>query len=227
MIRVTENLRKIRDLLHKSALEYSRDPESVRLVAVSKKQPLSAVLEAAAAGQHEFGENLLQEGLEKIRTAGRDDLIWHFIGHLQSNKTRAVAEHFDWVHTIDREKTARRLSEQRPGALPPLYVCIQVNVDDEASKTGVPPEQAIELAEYVSGLDRLRLRGFMCIPAPKADFATQRESFRAMRQLLDEARGRALDVDTLSMGMSDDFTAAIAEGATHVRIGTAVFGPRC
>ena len=227
MIRVTENLRKIRDLLHKSALEYSRDPESVRLVAVSKKQPLSAVLEAAAAGQHEFGENLLQEGLEKIRTAGRDDLIWHFIGHLQSNKTRAVAEHFDWVHTIDREKTARRLSEQRPGALPPLYVCIQVNVDDEASKTGVPPEQAVELAEYVSGLDRLRLRGFMCIPAPKADFATQRESFRAMRQLLDEARGRALDVDTLSMGMSDDFTAAIAEGATHVRIGTAVFGPRC
>ena len=227
MIRVTENLRKIRDLLHKSALEYSRDPESVRLVAVSKKQPLSAVLEAAAAGQHEFGENLLQEGLEKIRTAGRDDLIWHFIGHLQSNKTRAVAEHFDWVHTIDREKTARRLSEQRPGALPPLYVCIQVNVDDEASKTGVPPEQAVELAEYVSGLDRLRLRGFMCIPAPKADFATQRESFRAMRQLLDEARGRALDVDTLSMGMSDDFTAAIAEGATHVRIGTAVFGPQC
>lgn len=227
MIRVTENLRKIRDLLHKSALEYSRDPESVRLVAVSKKQPLSAVLEAAAAGQHEFGENLLQEGLEKIRTAGRDDLIWHFIGHLQSNKTRAVAEHFDWVHTIDREKTARRLSEQRPGTLPPLYVCIQVNVDDEASKTGVPPEQAVELAEYVSGLDRLRLRGFMCIPAPKADFATQRESFRAMRQLLDEARGRALDVDTLSMGMSDDFTAAIAEGATHVRIGTAVFGPRC
>lgn len=227
MIRVTENLRKIRDLLHKRALEYSRDPESVRLVAVSKKQPLSAVLEAAAAGQHEFGENLLQEGLEKIRTAGRDDLIWHFIGHLQSNKTRAVAEHFDWVHTIDREKTARRLSEQRPGALPPLCVCIQVNVDDEASKTGVPPEQAVELAEYVSGLDRLRLRGFMCIPAPKADFAAQRESFRAMRQLLDEARGRALDVDTLSMGMSDDFTAAIAEGATHVRIGTAVFGPRC
>ena len=226
MIRVTENLRKIRDLLHKSALEHGRDPESVRLVAVSKKQPLSAVLEAAAAGQREFGENLLQEGLEKIQTAGRDDLIWHFIGRLQSNKTKAVAEHFDWAHTIDREKTARRLSEQRPGALPPLCVCIQVNVDDEASKTGVPPEQAVELAEYVSGLDRLRLRGFMCIPAPKADFAAQRKSFRAMRQLLGDARGRALDVDTLSMGMSDDFTAAIAEGATHVRIGTAVFGPR-
>ncbi len=226
MIRVTENLRKIRDLLHKNALEHGRDPESVQLVAVSKKQPLSAVLEAAAAGQRDFGENLVQEGLEKIRAAGRDDLIWHFIGHLQSNKTRPVAGHFDWVHTIDREKTARRLNEQRPDDKPPLNVCIQVNVDDEASKAGVRPEEAVELAAYVARLDRLRLRGFMCIPEPKADSAAQRESFRAMRALLDEARGRALDVDTLSMGMSDDFAAAIAEGATHVRIGTAVFGPR-
>lgn len=226
MIRVTENLRKIRDLLHKNALACGRDPESVRLVAVSKKQPLSAVLEAAAAGQRDFGENLVQEGLDKILTAGRDDLIWHFIGHLQSNKTRPVAGHFDWVHTIDREKTARRLNEQRPDDKPPLNVCIQVNVDDEASKAGVRPEEAVELAAYVSRLDRLRLRGFMCIPEPKADSAAQRESFSKMRALLDEARGRALDVDTLSMGMSDDFAAAIAEGATHVRIGTAVFGPR-
>lgn len=226
MIRVTENLRKIRDLLHKNALACGRDPESVRLVAVSKKQPLSAVLEAAAAGQRDFGENLVQEGLDKILTAGRDDLIWHFIGHLQSNKTRPVAGHFDWVHTIDREKTARRLNEQRPDDKPPLNVCIQVNVDDEASKAGVRPEEAVELAAYVARLDRLRLRGFMCIPEPKADSAAQRESFSKMRALLDEARGRALDVDTLSMGMSDDFAAAIAEGATHVRIGTAVFGPR-
>ena len=226
MIRVTENLRKIRDLLHKNALACGRDPESVRLVAVSKKQPLSAVLEAAAAGQRDFGENLVQEGLDKILTAGRDDLIWHFIGHLQSNKTRPVAGHFDWVHTIDREKTARRLSQQRPDDKPPLNVCIQVNVDDEASKAGVRPEEAVGLAAYVSRLDRLRLRGFMCIPEPKADSAAQRESFSKMRALLDEARGRALDVDTLSMGMSDDFAAAIAEGATHVRIGTAVFGPR-
>lgn len=226
MIRVTENLRKIRDLLHKNALEFGRDPESVRLVAVSKKQPVSAVLEAAAAGQRDFGENLVQEGLEKIRAAGRDDLIWHFIGHLQSNKTRPVAEHFDWVHTIDREKTARRLSEQRPDDKAPLNVCIQVNVDDEPSKAGVQPEAAIELANYVAGLERLRLRGFMCIPAPKPEFAAQRESFRALRGLFERAREETPELDTLSMGMSDDFAAAIAEGATHVRIGTAVFGPR-
>ena len=226
MIRVTENLRKIRDLLHKNALEFGRDPESVRLVAVSKKQPVSAVLEAAAAGQRDFGENLVQEGLEKIRAAGRDDLIWHFIGHLQSNKTRPVAEHFDWVHTIDREKTARRLSEQRPDDKAPLNVCIQVNVDDEPSKAGVRPEAAVELANYVAGLERLRLRGFMCIPAPKPEFAAQRESFRALRGLFERAREETPELDTLSMGMSDDFAAAIAEGATHVRIGTAVFGPR-
>ena len=226
MIRVTENLRKIRDLLHKNALAHGRDPESLRLVAVSKKQPVSAVLEAAAAGQRDFGENLVQEGLEKIRAAGRDDLIWHFIGHLQSNKTRPVAEHFDWVHTIDREKTARRLNEQRPDDKPPLNVCIQVNIDDEPSKAGVQPGEAVELAVYVSRLDRLRLRGFMCIPTPNPDFATQRKPFRAMHELLERARESIPGLDTLSMGMSDDFEAAIAEGATHVRIGTAVFGPR-
>ncbi len=226
MIRVTENLRKIRDLLHKNALEHGRDPESVELIAVSKKQPLSAVLEAAAAGQRDFGENLVQEGVEKILAAGRDDLIWHFIGHLQSNKTRLVAEHFDWMHTIDREKIARRLHEQRPDDKAPLSVCVQVNIDGESSKAGVRPEDAVDLARSVASLDRLRLRGFMCIPAPKADFAAERESFRGMRELLADARAHSLDVDTLSMGMSGDFEAAIAEGATHVRIGTAVFGPR-
>ena len=226
MIRVTENLAIIRDLLRQAALDAGRDPESVRLVAVSKKQPVAAVLEAASAGQRDFGENFVQEGVEKIEQAGRDDLVWHFIGHLQSNKTRDAAEYFDWVHTIDRFKIARRLAEQRPAEKQPLNVCVQVNVDNEASKSGVSPDEAIDLAGRVDSLDRLRLRGFMCIPAAADDVEKQRRAFRRMRELADSARKRGLHIDTLSMGMTADYSAAIAEGATLVRIGTAVFGPR-
>ena len=226
MIRVTENLAIIRDLLHRAALDAGRDPETVRLVAVSKKHPVAAVLEAASAGQRDFGENFVQEGVEKIEQAGRDDLVWHFIGHLQSNKTRDAAKYFDWVHTIDRFKIARRLAEQRPDDLPPQNVCIQVNVDDEASKSGVAPGEALDLAREVATLDRLRLRGFMCIPEATDDVAEQRRAFRTMRELADAARAAGLDIDTLSMGMTADYAAAIAEGATLVRIGTAIFGPR-
>jgi pyridoxal phosphate enzyme (YggS family) len=226
VIRVTENLSIIRDLLNQAALDAGRRPESVTLVAVSKKQPVTAILEAAAAGQRDFGENFVQEGIDKIKQAGRDDLVWHFIGHLQSNKTRDAAKYFDWVHTIDRLKIARRLNEQRPDDLPPLNVCIQVNVDDEASKSGVLPAAALDLAEEVATLDRLRLRGFMCIPKPTTDSADQRRAFRRLAEIAAAARDRGLDAATLSMGMSGDYVAAIAEGATLVRIGTAIFGPR-
>jgi len=226
VIRVTENLRKIRDLLAESAIEAKRDPATVKLLAVSKKQPLEAILEAAADGQRDFGENYVQEGLDKIAAAGSDDLVWHFIGHLQSNKTRAVAEHFDWVHTIDRLKVAKRLSAQRPPSLGPLNVCLQVDIDNEASKSGAPVDAIPGLARDVVGLDNVRLRGLMCLPRQRNGFEAQREPFRRMRELADAVRADGIDIDTLSMGMSGDFRAAIFEGATIVRVGTAVFGPR-
>jgi len=226
VIRVTENLRKIRDLLDQAAIDAGRDPGSVHLLAVSKKQPLASIREAADAGQQAFGENFVQEGVEKIRALGRADLSWHFIGHLQSNKTRAVAEYFDWVHTIDSLKIARRLSEQRPPALGPLQVCLQVNVDAEDSKSGLSPEEAPALAAAVSELSNLRLRGLMCLPAIRDDFESQRKPFAALRILADTLRRDGIDTDTLSMGMTADYRAAIFEGATIVRIGTALFGER-
>lgn len=226
MIRVTENLRKIRDLLANAATDAGRDPASVELLAVSKKQPLSKLLEATAAGQRHFGENQAAEGCEKVDSIDDDTLTWHFIGHLQSNKTRAVAERFHWVHSIDSFKTARRLSEQRPEDLTDLQICIQVNVDDERSKSGVAPNQARELALHISELPRLRLRGLMCLPAIREDFEAQREPFARLRELADELRGDGLPLDTLSMGMSDDYRSAIFEGSTIVRIGTAIFGAR-
>ena len=226
MIRVTENLRKIRDLLAKAAIDAGRSPESVQLLTVSKKQPVSAIVEVAAAGQRHFGENQVQEGIDKITEIADPALTWHFIGHLQTNKTRTVAEHFDWVHSIDRFKTARRLSEQRPDSLPDLNVCVQVNVDDESSKSGVPLSSAGKLARQVGELPGLRLRGFMCLPAIRDDFDEQRKPFQRLRHLADELRASGLPTDTLSMGMSGDFRAAVFEGSTIVRIGTAVFGPR-
>jgi len=219
-------LRKIRDLLDQAAIDAGRDPGSVHLLAVSKKQPLASIREAADAGQQAFGENFVQEGVEKIRALGRADLSWHFIGHLQSNKTRAVAEYFDWVHTIDSLKIARRLSEQRPPALGPLQVCLQVNVDAEDSKSGLSPEEAPALAAAVSELSNLRLRGLMCLPAIRDDFESQRKPFAALRILADTLRRDGIDTDTLSMGMTADYRAAIFEGATIVRIGTALFGER-
>jgi pyridoxal phosphate enzyme (YggS family) len=226
VIGVTENLTLISDLLRQAAVDAGREPESVRLLAVSKKQPLSKIRAAAEAGQRDFGENFVQEGLEKIRNLAALDLTWHFIGHLQSNKTRAVAEYFDWVHTIDKLKTARRLSEQRPDHLPPLNVCLQVNVDDETSKSGVAPAEVKELAGTCAELPNLNLRGLMCLPAIRDEFDAQRVPFAALRAMAQDLRGAGIEIDTLSMGMTADYRAAIFEGATMVRIGTALFGER-
>ena len=226
MIGVTENLRKIRDLLAEAAVEAGRSPEDVHLLAVSKKQPLEKIVAAADAGQRDFGENTVQEGIEKVTKLTQRRLCWHFIGHIQSNKTRAVAEHFDWVHSVDKLKTAKRLSEQRPVSLGDLNICIQVNIDEEASKSGVTPDAVGELARAIAGLPRLRLRGLMCLPAIRDTFDEQRIPFARTRELAESLASEGLIMDTLSMGMSDDFRAAIMEGATIVRIGTAVFGPR-
>ncbi len=226
MIRVTENLGIIRDLLAKAATEAGRDPDSVRLLAVSKKQPLDAVRAAADLGQRDFGENTVQEGLEKIQAAADERLIWHFIGHLQSNKTRVVAENFHWVHTIDKPKTANRLSSQRPPELGPLSVCLQVNIDNEPSKSGTSIDAVPELAAACSELPNIRLRGLMCLPAIREGFEAQRRPFARLRELAETLQDSGLPIDTLSMGMTADYRAAIFEGATIVRIGTAVFGPR-
>ena len=226
MIGVTENLRKIRDLLAKASVDAGRSAETVQLLAVSKKQPVSSIIEAAAAGQRDFGENQVTEGVEKIESIANDELVWHFIGHLQTNKTRTVAEHFDWVHSIDRLKTARRLSDQRPPSLPELNVCIQVNVDNEPGKSGVAIDATLDLAREILELPRLRLRGLMCLPAIRDDFEEQRKPFRTLRGLYDELLASGVNVDTLSTGMSADFRAAIFEGSTMVRLGTAIFGAR-
>ena len=226
MIRVTENLPKIRDLLAKAAVDAGREPDSVQLLAVSKKQPLAKLREAIAAGQRDFGENQVAEGVEKVRILADSGITWHFIGHLQTNKTRLVAEHFDWVHSIDRFKTARRLSEQRPDDMADLQVCIQVNVDAEESKSGIAPGDALGLARQIVELPKLKLRGLMCLPRIREDLEAQRVPFATLRELAAELRAAGIETDTLSMGMSDDFRAAILEGSTMVRIGTAVFGPR-
>ena len=226
MIRVTENLALIKDLLTISAREAERDPQSVKLLAVSKKQPVERVLAAASQGQRDFGENTVQEGLSKIHATAEKGLTWHFIGHLQSNKTRLVAENFDWVHTIDKLKTANRLSRQRPDELGTLNVCIQVNVDDEPGKSGVSIDGLDELATACAELPRIRLRGLMCLPRPRYEFQEQRIPFARLRELAAGLRDSGIDTDTLSMGMSNDYRAAIFEGATIVRIGTAIFGER-
>ncbi len=226
VIRVTDNFRKIQDLLALAIAEAGRLPGDVRLLAVSKSKPAAQVAEAAAAGQREFGENFVQEAIAKIGAVGRDDLVWHFIGHLQSNKTRPVAEHFDWVHTVDRLKIAERLSRQRPHHAPDLNVCIQVNIDAEAGKSGVAPDEVADLARAVAGLPRIRLRGLMCIPRPRDAFEAQREPFRRLRRLAGTLAEAGIVTDTLSMGMTADYRAAIFEGATIVRLGTALFGAR-
>ncbi len=226
MIRVTENFRKIQDLLAKAATDAGRPADHIRLLAVSKKKPLEAILAAASIGQRDFGENFVQEGINKIAACGRDDLIWHFIGHLQANKTRAVAENFQWVHTVDRLKIARRLSQQRPEGRADLNICIEVNVDAEESKSGVSPAELPNLAAAIAELPRLRLRGLMCLPAIRSDVDEQRKPFAALRSMSESLQASGLTLDTLSMGMSADYAAAIQEGATIVRIGTALFGKR-
>ncbi|MDR1995784.1 YggS family pyridoxal phosphate-dependent enzyme [Azonexus sp.] len=226
MSAIAGNLQAVLARIADACRHSGRPPDSVRLLAVSKTWPLDCVLAAAAAGQHAFGENYVQEGTAKAAATRDRDLEWHFIGPLQSNKTRIVAEHFAWVHSIDRLKIAERLAAQRPAELPPLQVCIQVNVSGETSKSGCRPDEAMALCRAVAALPHLRLRGLMAIPEPSDDIAAQRAPFRRLRELAEELRAAGLEIDTLSMGMSHDLEAAVAEGATIVRIGTAIFGER-
>ena len=225
---IAANLQAVKNDIAAAAQQAGRAASDITLLAVSKTVSASRVREAFDAGQHAFGENYVQEGIEKIAALEdlRSRIQWHFIGPLQSNKTRAVAGHFDWVHAIDRLKIAERLSEQRPAGMAPLQVCIQVNISGEASKSGVAPEEVPALAHAMAVLPNLQLRGLMAIPAPASDPIAQRQPFAALRALLDQLRQSGLKVDTLSMGMSADMGAAIAEGATLVRIGTAIFGAR-
>ncbi|MES2026068.1 MAG: YggS family pyridoxal phosphate-dependent enzyme [Pseudomonadota bacterium] len=227
---IRQNLQAVRQRITDAANSAQRDVHGVELLAVSKTFGADAVIAAAEAGQAAFGENYLQEALEKIAAvqATRPDLEleWHFIGPIQSNKTRPIAEHFDWVHSVDREKIAHRLSEQRPADLPPLNICLQVNISGEASKSGVLPTDVIAVAQAIAALPRLRLRGLMAIPEAEGDAEQQRAPFRQLHALFDQLRAEGLALDTLSMGMSGDMAAAIAEGATIVRIGSAIFGTR-
>ncbi|PJJ21271.1 hypothetical protein CLU90_4547 [Janthinobacterium sp. 67] len=224
------NLQAVRDAIAQAALEAQRTPEDVTLLAVSKTFGADAVLDAMRAGQAAFGENYLQEALDKIAAVKlaqpQGAPVWHFIGPIQSNKTRPIAEHFDWVHTVAREKIAARLSEQRPAGLPDLNICLQVNISGEASKSGVTPAELPALAHAVAQLPRLRLRGLMAIPEPETELALQRVAFAQLRALYEQLKAEGLALDTLSMGMSADLRAAVLEGATIVRVGSAIFGSR-
>ena len=228
MATIQSNLQAVNTRIAAACAAFGRDRAGVRLVAVSKTWPAEAVREAAAAGQLDFGENYLQEALDKIAALSSlpAKLIWHFIGPLQSNKTRPVAEHFDWVHSVDREKIAERLNAQRPEGAPALNLCIQVNISGEASKSGVEPAALATLARAVARMPRLKLRGLMSVPEPTGDEALSRRRFASLRKLLEELNRDGHALDTLSMGMTADLEAAVAEGATMVRIGTAIFGQR-
>ena len=226
---IAHNLAQVRDKISDAAARCGRDPEEITLLAVSKTKPASAIEEAIAAGQVSFGENYVQEGVEKIRyfqEAGASSLQWHFIGPLQSNKSRLVAEHFDWCHTVDRLKIATRLSEQRPSHLPPLNVLIQINISDEQSKSGILLQALDALAAEIAALPNLRLRGLMAIPAPESEYVRQFAVAQQMAVAFARLKTQYPTVDTLSLGMSDDMEAAIAAGSTMVRIGTAIFGAR-
>ena len=223
---IPAQLRQVQERIQQACVTAARDPLSVRLLAVSKTFPASQVAEAFAAGQSAFGENYIQEAVEKITALAHLPLDWHCIGPIQSNKTRLVAEHFDWVHSVDRLKIAQRLSEQRPDNLVPLNVCLQINIDGGPTKSGVAPEEALALAQAVAQLPRLSLRGIMTIPEPSENFASVSKAHRDARALFDSLCQSGLALDTLSMGMSADLEAAIAEGSTMVRVGSAIFGGR-
>lgn len=223
---ISERLQAVWARIGEAARAAGRAPYSVKLVAVSKMQPATAIRMAYAAGQTAFGENYVQEAFAKMAELAGLDLEWHFIGPIQSNKTRLIAERFHWVHSIDRLKIAQRLNDARPAYLPPIAVCIEVNISNEASKSGVAPKELPALAAAVAKLPRLWLRGLMAIPAPTKDSKEQHIAFARLRTLQDRLNAQGMALDTLSMGMTDDFEAAIAEGATIVRIGTAIFGPR-
>jgi hypothetical protein len=223
---IPENITKLTDRIRIAAEFNQRDATSVTLLAVSKTQPASAIRIAATAGITNLGENYLQDALDKMADLHDLPLCWHFIGPIQSNKTRSIAEHFDWVHSVDRLKIARRLSEQRPAGMPPLQVCLQVNISGESSKSGIMPGELAQFAAAVNELPALRLRGLMAIPAASTDTVAQRQAFAQLRHCLEALQTTLPGLDTLSMGMSADLESAIAEGSTIVRIGTDVFGPR-
>lgn len=226
MTTIAQRLAQVHDRINTVVRSAGRPDGCVQLLAVAKTQPLSAIQEAIAAGQTAFGESYVQEALLKITALRGTAMQWHFIGPIQSNKTADIAAHFDWVHSVDRLKIAQRLNEQRPAALPPLQVCLQINISGESSKSGIAPADALALAKSINSLPRLQLRGLMAIPAPAVDIESQRQPFRRLHEVFDSLCAAGMQLDTLSMGMTDDLEAAILEGATIVRIGTAIFGPR-
>ena len=226
MTTIASNLQAVRDAMAAAATEAGRAPDDISLLAVSKTFAPEAIREAYQAGQTRFAESYVQEALHKIVALHDLPLEWHYIGPIQSNKTRAIAEHFAWVHSVDRLKIAERLSGQRPAHFPPLQVCLQVNISGEASKSGAPPGETAQLAMAIAQLPHLRLRGLMAVPEPGDDVAAQRAAFARLRRLFEQLNRQGLQLDTLSMGMSHDFAAAIAEGATMVRVGSAIFGQR-
>lgn len=223
---ITQALTQVQDSLRQAAEKHQRNLADIQLLAVSKTRPATDLEAAYNAGQTAFGENYLQEALDKIEALQHLPLEWHFIGPIQSNKTKPIAEHFDWVHSVDRLKIARRLSEQRPPDLTPLNICLQINISAEASKSGITLAELPALAQEISALPNITLRGLMAIPAPADNFDDQRIPHRALKKALDDLNSQGLNLDTLSMGMSGDMEAAIAEGSTMVRIGTAIFGKR-
>ena len=223
---IVSALQKVQQDIRTQELRHGRDPGSVQLLAVSKRKPLAAIQAAMQAGQRAFGENYVDEGVEKILALDDASVEWHFIGAIQSRKTASIAEHFQWAHGVDRLKVARRLSEQRPEGMTSLNICLQVNTDNEAGKAGVEFDAVAQLADECAELPGIKLRGLMAIPAPRSDFEQQREVFARLRECLQSLQTRHPGMDTLSMGMSADMEAAIAEGATLVRIGTAIFGQR-
>ena len=223
---IAHNIKAIRAQIKEITQKYARHPDSVQLLAVSKTRPIEDIQASFAEDQYHFGENYLQDALSKIENMPEQAIEWHFIGPIQSNKTRQIAENFNWVHTLDRLKIAQRLNDQRSPEQSPLNVCIQVNVSGEKSKSGVGIEDTLTLAQEISHLPHINLRGLMTIPATTSDFEQQRQPFRLLRELKDEIQSQGIELDTLSMGMSNDMEAAIAEGSTIVRIGTAIFGAR-
>jgi len=228
MSNIAQGIKLVQQRIITAAAAANRDPLEVTLLAISKTRPVTDIREAIAAGQQHFGENYLQDALPKIDelSAETPPLCWHFIGAIQSNKTKDIAQHFDWVHTLERLKIAKRLNDQRPDGLEPLQVCLQINVSGEASKAGMDADQVLQLAEDIRSLPRLKLRGLMAIPAATDDIAQQRQAFATLRQLFEQLNQQGYQLDTLSMGMSNDMEAAIAEGSTIVRIGAAIFGAR-
>ncbi|MGH8620706.1 MAG: YggS family pyridoxal phosphate-dependent enzyme [Burkholderiales bacterium] len=226
MASIADNLQAVRSRIARAARTAQRDPGDILLLAVSKTFPPAHIEAAFAAGQKAFGENHAQEAVEKITVLATLPLEWHFLGPIQSNKTRLIAQHFGWVHSVERENIAERLNAARPEGMPPLNLCIQVNVSGEATKSGIVPGEEAKLADAIARLPRLKLRGLMAIPEPTIDTALQRRRFALLRELKEQLGARGHALDTLSMGMTDDFEAAILEGATIVRIGTAIFGPR-